>query len=175
VKIQGEEMAILRIRKFPDPVLREKTQEVKKIDKNIKSLIKDMASTLYEAPGVGLAANQVGVVKKVVVIDIGDGLKVFINPKIIWRSRKMVEDEEACLSISPELHVPVLRHESIKFEAIDEKGRKVESSASGLLARIFQHEVDHLDGLLIIDRTTPEKRRELIEKCLSEETTSDLK
>jgi peptide deformylase len=168
-------MAILKIRRFPDPVLREKTQEVGKIDKNIRSLIKDMASTLYKAPGIGLAANQVGVVKKVVVVDIGDGLKVFINPRIIWRSKEMVEDEEACLSILPEFHVPVLRHESIRFEAIDEKGRRIESSADGLLARILQHEVDHLEGLLIIDRTTPEKRQELIERCLSGKAASDLK
>ncbi len=156
-------MAVLPIRKLPDPVLREPARPVEKIDKDTKLLIKNLADTMYKAPGVGLAANQVGVLRKVFVMDIGEGLKAYINPRIIWRSNETLTEDEACLSISSDVGMPIERYEAIKIEAWDEKGKRVEIPASGVLARVLQHELDHLDGKLIIDRTAPEERRKAME------------
>ncbi|MCL6471602.1 MAG: peptide deformylase [Firmicutes bacterium] len=164
-------MAVLPIRSFPDPVLKEKTKPVEKIDGEINLLIKNMADTMYAAPGVGLAANQVGVVKRVMVVDTSDKhqeLRVYINPEITWYSDEIEEDEEGCLSIFPsEIQVVVPRSVKIRFKAINEKGEPVEFEADGLLARALQHEVDHLNGVLILDRTTPEERRRAL-KLLAE-------
>ncbi|NCO65232.1 MAG: peptide deformylase [Candidatus Aquicultor secundus] len=153
-------MAVLPIRKFPDPVLREKTLPVEKIDDELHKLIKNMADTMYAAPGVGLAANQVGILKSVVVVDIDEGLMVFLNPEITWYGNETEEGEEGCLSVYPqEIQVMIPRSTKIRFKAKNEKGEPVEFEAEGLLARALQHEVDHIHGILILDRTSPEERR----------------
>jgi peptide deformylase len=152
-------VAVLPIRKFPDPVLKEKTLPVEKIDDELHKLIKNMADTMYAAPGVGLAANQVGILKRVVVIDVDEGLMVFINPEITWYSDETEEGEEGCLSVAQEVQVMVPRSLKVRFKAQNEKGEPVEIEAEGLLARALQHETDHINGMLILDRTSQEERR----------------
>lgn len=163
----GIKVAVLPIRKFPDPVLKEKTKPVEKIDNEIHKLIKNMADTMYAAPGVGLAANQVGVLKRIMVVDIQEHDKhilVFINPEITWYSKETEEGEEGCLSINPEIHVLVPRSVKVRFKALNEEGEPVEFEADGFLARALQHEMDHLNGIIILDRTSlDEKRRALKE------------
>lgn len=153
---------MLKIRTLGDPVLREKTKPVKKLTPEIKSLIQKMIKTMYEEKGIGLAANQIGVVDRLAVIDPGKNLRVLINPEIIWKDKKKVTEEEGCLSL-PSITVKVPRWEKIKIRYTDEEGRTKEFLAEGFLARIIQHELDHLDGHLIIDRTTQEERKKALE------------
>lgn len=163
-------MSLLPVRKFGDPVLREKTHEVKKIDEAIKELVKAMEETMHEASGVGLAATQIGVLKKVFVYDAGEGTKVIINPRIVSRDGE-VEDEEGCISV-PGVRVKVKRAEKVKIEGQDLEGNPVELEAEGLLARIFQHEMDHLEGKIILDRCSRGERRKAlhqIEEMIGEE------
>ncbi len=158
-------MAVLPIRKFPDPVLKEKTLPVEKIDDELHKLIKNMADTMYAAPGMGLAANQVGILKRVIVVDVDEGLMVFLNPEITWYSDETEEGEEGCLSVYPqEIQVMVPRSTKIRFKAMNEKGEPVEFEAEGLFARALQHEVDHINGMLILDRTSPEERRRTLKE-----------
>lgn len=157
---------ILEIKTFPDEVLRKKSILVEKIDDNIKKLLDDMAETMYEAPGIGLAAPQVGVNKRVVVIDITgpeerSGLLKVINPEIISMEGEC-EGEEGCLSI-PQEYADVKRAEKITVKFLNEDGKEQILEADGLLSRAFQHEIDHLDGILFIDRISPLKR-EFIKK-----------
>lgn len=154
-------MAVLEIKTYPDKILKEKTAHIISIDTTIQSLIDDMIETMYEAKGVGLAANQVGVSKRLCVIDISvvdekTPLIVLINPEIIEK-RGNIEDEEGCLSI-PEYKAKVKRAKEIFVRGLDRKGRNIEVHGEGLLARALQHEIDHLDGLLLIDRLSPIKR-----------------
>ncbi len=158
-------MAVLPIRKFPDPVLKEKTKPVEKIDNEVLKLIKNMADTMYAAPGAGLAANQIGVLKRVIVVDIHEHdkhLMAFINPEITWYSKEIEESEEGCLSVNPEIHVPVPRSVKIHFKALNKKGEPVEFEADGFLARVLQHETDHLNGIIILDRISPEEKRKAL-------------
>ncbi len=160
-------MAVLPIRKFPDPVLKEKTKPVEKIDDEIHKLIKNMADTMYAAPGVGLAANQIGVLKRVMVVDVHEHdkhLLVFINPEITWYSEETEEGEEGCLSVNPEIHVLVARSAKVHLKALNEEGKPVELEADGLLARALQHEVDHLNGMIILDRTSPDEKRRALKE-----------
>ena len=147
-------MAILRIRKFNDPVLRKKSKEVKKVDKKIKKLVVDMAQTMIKNKGIGLAAPQVGVLKRVIVVatDLA-GNRIFevINPRIIEKSKEKEVDEEGCLSF-PGIFLKIKRAKEIKVEGLDIKGRRMRFVAKGLLARVFQHEIDHLDGVLFFHR-----------------------
>lgn len=145
-------MAIRTIRTIGDELLRKNSRKVDEVTDRIKILIKDMADTMYEAEGIGIAAPQVGVLKRIFVIDINDetGLKVFINPEIIETSGKQ-EDVEGCLSV-PERNALVERPEKIKVRAMNEKGEEFELEAEGLLARAICHENDHLDGILFVDR-----------------------
>lgn len=163
-------MAILPIRRLGDPVLREKAKPIGEIDDDLRKLVADMAETMYDAPGVGLAANQIGILKRVMVLDVdaekGD-LRVFVNPEIVWQSDEKEEDEEGCLSVLPDAKVPVARAKQVKLKALDLDGKEVTFTAEGLLARAIQHEMDHLDGLLIINRTDRRSRREIL-KQLSE-------
>ncbi|MCR3921251.1 MAG: peptide deformylase [Firmicutes bacterium] len=147
-------MAIRLIRKSGDPVLREKTNQVKKITPQVIKLLDDMAETMYDAEGVGLAAPQVGIAKRLVVIDIRDetGLLKLINPKIIARSGEETA-VEGCLSF-PGIAGEVERAENVTMEALDPSGKKIKITASGLLARACQHELDHLDGVLFVDRVS---------------------
>ncbi|MEW5705197.1 MAG: peptide deformylase [Actinomycetota bacterium] len=155
-------MAVLTIRRFPDPVLKEKVLPVEKIDGEILELIKNMADTMYAAPGIGLAANQVGILKRVIVVDVDDKLMAFINPEIVWYSDEVEEGEEGCLSVDPDIHVMVPRSTKIKLRAKNEKGEDIELEAEGLLARALQHEVDHINGIIILDRTSPEERKKAL-------------
>ncbi|MDF2503213.1 MULTISPECIES: peptide deformylase [Clostridium] len=143
-------MALRNIRTLGDNILRKKSRNIDKIDNRILTLIEDMKETMYEARGVGLAAPQVGILKKLVVIDVGEGPIVLINPEII-ESRGSVLDEEGCLSI-PQREGKVARPEYVKAKALNEKGEEIEIEGEGLLARAICHELDHLSGVLFIDK-----------------------
>ena len=143
-------MAIRTIRKFGDDVLRKKCREVDEIDERLLTLIEDMKETMYEAEGVGLAAPQVGILKRLFVIDIGEGPLVFINAEILETSGSQT-DEEGCLSLPGETK-EVIRPNYVKARALNEKGEEFEIEAEELLARAILHEYDHLNGTLFIDR-----------------------
>lgn len=154
-------MAIREIKKYPEPVLKKKAAPVTAFDEELQVLIDDMVETMYAAPGVGLAAPQVGVSKRLAVIDISSReeqqpLIVLINPSIL-KSEGEIEFEEGCLSI-PEYTAKVTRAEQVIVGCMDREGNLVEIEAEGLLAIAIQHEIDHLDGLLFIDRISPIKR-----------------
>ncbi|MEK7712490.1 MAG: peptide deformylase [Nitrospirota bacterium] len=169
-------MALLEIKKYPEKVLKEKTAPVVDINSSIQRLIDDMIETMYAAKGVGLAANQVGVSKRLCVIDISAAdektpLIVIINPEIVEK-KGSVEDEEGCLSIH-EYRAKVKRAEEVLVKGLDRKGKPIEIAGGDLLARALQHEIDHLDGLLFIDRLSPIKReffKKRYKKILSEKS-----
>jgi peptide deformylase len=154
-------MAILRIHHYPDPVLKQKAAPVAAFDAGLRQLADDMLETMYAAPGVGLAAPQVGISRRLIVLDCSpkDGDRqplVAVNPEILAREGECCE-EEGCLSV-PEYYAKVMRSERVRvrFQELDGTWREVE--ADGLWAICFQHEIDHLDGLLFIDRLSPLKR-----------------
>lgn len=148
-------MALLNIINYKtDPVLRKPSKPVEKIDKKILTLLNDMAETMYHANGAGLAAPQVGVLKQLVVIDAGSGLIKLINPVITAFSGEQV-DFEGCLSV-PEIYGKVKRPQSVTVKALDEKGETVEFKGTDLLARAFCHEIDHLHGVLFLDKVIPD-------------------
>jgi peptide deformylase len=156
-------LALAQIRQYPDPVLRLKAQEVEVFDDDLAQLVARMTRLMEDAQGVGLAANQVGVLRRVVVM-VADGEeepRVLVNPVILDRSDETEEETEGCLSLQGVV-VPVERALSLRVEARDAEGAPVELELEGLAARVAQHEVDHLDGVLIVDRTTPEGRREAL-------------
>lgn len=172
-----EPMAIREIKKFPDPVLRKKTAAVGAIDENLCRLIDDMVETMHAAPGVGLAANQVGVPLQVAVIDISEHedegkkrpLVVLINPEVLSLEGAVVA-EEGCLSV-PDFTDKVKRAARIKVRAKDRTGKTFELEADGLMAKALQHEIDHLNGILFIDRLSPIKKsifRRRMKKALAE-------
>ena len=145
-------MALLPILHFPDPRLHTKAAPVAKVDDRIRKLVKDMAETMYEAPGIGLAATQVNVHERVVVIDVTEDkseLRAFINPEIIARAGEQV-GEEGCLSV-PGIYDKVTRAERVTVRALNEKGESFELEADGLLAVCIQHELDHLDGKVFVE------------------------
>jgi peptide deformylase len=143
-------MALRQIVQIGDEVLRKKSKQVEKIDNKIIELLDDMAQTMYAADGVGLAAPQVGVLKRVVVIDIGDGIIELINPEIIETSGTQTDDE-GCLSVVGEVGV-VTRPYKVKVRAYNRKGQLFEMEGEELLARAFCHEIDHLNGILFVDK-----------------------
>lgn len=154
-------MAVLEIRKYPEAVLRQKAGPVSGFGKELQRLIDDMIDTMYAAPGVGLAANQVGVSRQVAVVDVSareekSTLIILLNPLIIHREG---EDacEEGCLSV-PDYTTIVKRAKAVKVSGLDRQGRPVEIEAEGILARALQHEIDHLNGFLFIDRIGRIKR-----------------
>ena len=154
-------MAVREIKKYPEPVLKKKAAPVTVFDDDLQKLIDDMLETMYAAPGVGLAAPQVGVSKRLAVIDISSReeqypLIVLVNPSIL-KSEGEIEFEEGCLSI-PEYTAKVKRAEQLIVGCSDREGNQMEIEAGGLLAIAIQHEIDHLDGLLFIDRISPIKR-----------------
>jgi peptide deformylase len=154
-------MAVLEIEKYPSRILKQKALPVATIDRELQFLIDDMIETMYAAPGVGLAAPQVGVSRRLAVIDVSTKeaempVLVLINPVVIVKDGD-VEFEEGCLSI-PEFTAKVSRAENVKVHALDREGRHMEIEAGGLLAIALQHEIDHLDGVLFIDRISPIKR-----------------
>src|SRR5438477_9330437 len=167
-------MAILPIRIFPDPVLRESTSPVKVVDDSVRKLVADMTETMIDAPGVGLAAPQVGVQRRVLVYRAyeEDPVRALIDPEITKRDGEVTENE-GCLSI-PGLAYPVARAERITVRALDENGNTLEIEAEDFEARVIQHEVDHLDGVLYIDRIDPELRREAM-RILRERALGDFR
>jgi peptide deformylase len=143
----------------PNPALQQKAHDVDpRTDRELGRLVKAMAKAMYDAPGIGLAATQLGVQKRVVVIDIDDGLMALCNPVITETSEETEVDDEGCLSL-PGLTVPVARAVSCSCEAVDLSGNGLRLEAEGLFARVLQHETDHLDGVLILDRATSDERR----------------
>ncbi|MCX5751513.1 MAG: peptide deformylase [Candidatus Saganbacteria bacterium] len=143
-------MSILKIVTYPNPVLAKKAKAVAKVIPEIKKLIKDMLETMYKAPGVGLAAPQVGRSIRLIVIDIGEGPIALINPKVTAKHGEQTL-VEGCLSL-PGIEAPVKRASNVTVTGLNEKGKKVNYDAEGLLATVFQHEIDHLDGIVCIDR-----------------------
>jgi peptide deformylase len=169
-------MSVLRILTYPDPKLRKKSIPVERIDKEIEKLLDDMAETMYDARGLGLAAPQVGVHLRVVIVDVSprdgnsSGLIELINPVVISAEGEQI-GEEGCLSI-PGFTSEVKRKARVKVRALNRKGELFDIEGTSLLARAFQHEIDHLDGILFIDRLSRLKRELLkkkIEKVLGRE------
>ena len=156
-------MAILEIKEYGEPVLREKAIPVKRITPKILNLIKGMAETMYTDSGVGLAAPQVGVSKRIILVDgEEDGLIVLINPMIIQSEGEVVE-EEGCLSV-PGIYSKVKRSSKVTVKALNENGDSIEITKEGLTARALQHEIDHLDGILFVDRIGRMERQVLLNK-----------
>jgi peptide deformylase len=153
-------MAPYNIRLVGDPVLRQPASEVTEIDARLVRLAEDMVTTMYEAPGIGLAAPQVGVQKRMFVYDLHDeqGAHVIVNP-VISETRGEWVFEEGCLSV-PELSWEIARPKEVHLRGIDLDGNEVSFEADELLARMFQHEVDHLDGILLLERLDPEQAKE---------------
>jgi peptide deformylase len=154
-------MAVLEIRKYPDPVLKKKAQPVEAIDGELQRLVDDMVETMYAAPGIGLAAPQVGVSRRLIVVDVSGReepapLIVLINPEVVSEGGSM-ESEEGCLSL-PGFVARVNRCEAITVRGLDRDGKETAIEASGLLSLALQHEIDHLNGTLILDRTSLLKR-----------------
>ncbi|MBM4288204.1 MAG: peptide deformylase [Deltaproteobacteria bacterium] len=154
-------MAVLHIHKYPEVVLKEKARPVKEITDEIQCLIDDMADTMYQAPGIGLAANQVGALHRVIVFDVtpkeeGRNLCVIINPEIVASEGEVVH-QEACLSVS-DYSCDVRRKACITVAGLDREGNPLQIEAKDLLAVVLQHEIDHLDGILFIDRISRLRR-----------------
>jgi len=146
----------MEIKRFPDPALRRKGENVKSIGNDEKRMLADMAETMYLKGGVGLAAVQVGINRNMVVIDIGDGLRKMVNPAIL-RKEGSVTQEEGCLSV-PDKCVNVKRSKRVVVDYLDENSHAIRLSAEALLARVIQHEIDHLFGKLIVDYLNPLKK-----------------
>ena len=161
-------MAVRPILLLPDPRLRLVSEPVKAIDDEIRQLVDDMFATMYDAPGIGLAAIQVGVPKRVITADLAKkdeprAPQVFINPRILSRSDELSTYEEGCLSI-PEIHEDVERPAKVRVRYLDGGGKPHEVDAEGLLATCLQHEIDHLDGVLFIDHISKLKRDRIVKK-----------
>jgi len=161
-------MAVRDIIILPDKRLRLVSEPVKAIDREVKALVADMFETMYDAPGIGLAAIQVGVPRRVVTMDLSkkeeaQEPRVFINPEVLWRSDEKAKYEEGCLSI-PEFYEEVERPAQVRVKYLDLEGREQELEASGLLATCLQHEIDHLNGVLFIDHISRLKRERVVKK-----------
>ena len=155
------QLALAQIRQWPDPVLKMPARAVESFDADLEALVRRMKGLMEDANGVGLAANQVGVLRRVFVFRHGDEEEpvAAVNPRILDTSEELQTDDEGCLSLQRVL-VPVERHVSLTLEAKNVEGRPLRLELGGLDARVVQHELDHLDGVLILQRTTPEARRE---------------
>ncbi len=153
-------MAVHPIRVHGDPVLKVRCPEVTEIEASLVRLADDMIETMYDAPGVGLAANQIGVQKRVFVYDVGDGPQVVVNPVLDGHEGEWTY-EEGCLSV-PELYWPIARPKRVHLTGVDLHGRELSLVGDELLARVFLHEVDHLDGMLLLERLEPEQKKEAL-------------
>jgi peptide deformylase len=154
----------MRILTLGNELLRQKAEKIDLIDEQIKDAAKQMLEIIKQDKGVGIAGPQIGLMKRIFVVHIdGDEERIFINPSILETSQEMVKYEEGCLSV-PGIYVDVVRSESVKIQAWNEKGKPFTMEASGLLARVIQHEYDHLEGILFLDRLSELKRNKLIEK-----------
>lgn len=154
-------MAILQIRKFGDPALRERAREVDHITDLHRRIIDDMIETMRDAPGVGLAGPQVGVLERIFVWEVDDEYGAVINPQIVVRSEESVVDDEGCLSL-PGIYYPVQRAQRVTVEGLNRNGDPVTLDADEMLARVCQHEIDHLDGVLFIDHLSDDMRKEAL-------------
>lgn len=161
-------MAKLEVLEVPHPILMEKAVKVPAVTPEVTRLLADMLETMYASGGVGLAGNQVGHLRRLVVIDCGtpeegqDPIKL-VNPEIVWRSEEMICHNEGCLSI-PRQYADVDRHAMVEVEYLDETGKVCRRKTGGLLAVAIQHELDHLDGILFIDHISPMKRKMLLKR-----------
>ena len=163
-------MSILQILEFPDPRLRKIAKPVTVFDKELEDLIEDMLETMHEAEGIGLAATQVNVHKRLLVIDVSenrDAPQVFINPEFEIIEHELSEYNEGCLSV-PGFYETVSRPRAVKITAQDAKGEKIEQAAEGILATCIQHEIDHLDGKLFVDYLSTLKRHRIRAKLEKE-------
>lgn len=159
-------MALLNILQYPDPRLHKVAKPVAAVDDRIRKLVADMAETMYEAPGVGLAATQVDVHERVITIDVSetrDELRVFINPEIVWASAERKVWDEGCLSV-PDIYDKVERPDRVRVRALNEKGETFELEADGLLAVCIQHEMDHLMGKVFVEYLSPLKQTRIRSK-----------
>ena len=156
-------LALAQVRQYPDPVLRMRANEVAEFDDDLRRLVERMTQLMHDASGVGLAGTQVGTLQRVFVFQpqAEEEARAIVNPEIVERSDETVPDSEGCLSLQG-VSVPVERALRITLEGKDEQGGDVRLELEGHPARVAQHELDHLDGVLIIDRTTPEARREAL-------------
>lgn len=162
-------MAILEVLSFPDERLRTVAKPVEGVDASVKEIVKDMFETMRDENGIGLAATQVNIHKRIVVMDVSEGQsepRVFINPEIIEKSGTTIS-EEGCLSV-PGNYAKVERAETVKVKALDENGEEFELDADGLLAICIQHELDHLKGVLFVDYLSPLKRQRIRKKLEKE-------
>ena len=156
-------MSILKILTFPDKFLSQKTQPVKNIDGQVRDIVDNMSATMYDAPGAGLAAIQVGIDQSIIIYDLSSGegersLQVVINPRIITREGEILSENEGCLSV-PEYRADVKRAASVLVEGYDQNEKPLRLEAHGFHAIVLQHEIDHLDGTLFIDRISALKRQ----------------
>ncbi len=163
-------MALLPIIIAPDPRLKQICAAVERVDDAVRQLMDDMVETVHRAPGVGLAAPQVGVLKRVIVVDVAKRDEEprpyrLANPEILWASDEKVTFEEGCLSL-PEMYAEVARPEKVRVRYIDENDRRQELEASGLLATCIQHEMDHLEGILFVDHISQLKRDMILRKLV---------
>ena len=159
-------MSLKEIIIYPDPVIKKKSESVEEVDEEIKQLIDDMTETMYASRGVGLAAVQIGILKRVIVVNVGEELVALVNPEILENEGES-KMEEGCLCL-PGVLIDVKRSEKVKVKGLNEKGEEVVVDAEGLLARAFQHEVDHLNGILIINKVSRIKRELLTNKLRKE-------
>ena len=148
----------MSIRQYGDPVLRERTRDVEEIDGAVATLVDSMIETMYAAPGTGLAANQVGVQRRIFVYDVGEGARAVINPRIIESDGEWTYDE-GCLSI-PGLSWDIVRPNAVHLVGLDIDGNELSIEATELEGRVFQHELDHLDGILLVERLDSDQRKE---------------
>jgi peptide deformylase len=160
---------VFPIRQYGDPVLKQRTREIEEIDGSVAALIDEMIETMYAAPGSGLAANQVGVQRRLFVYDIGDGPLAVINPRIVETSGEWTYDE-GCLSV-PGLSWEIVRPNEVHLVGLDRDGNELSIEADEIEGRVFQHELDHLDGVLLVERLDAAQRKEAL-KILRSRTLS---
>lgn len=169
-------MARLEVLTIPHPTLREKAKPVEKVDARIQKIIDDMTQTMYEDDGIGLAANQVGLLERIIIVDVSDSRDgsealQMVNPEIVWESEDTYTYREGCLSVRPcatastaDLYANVTRPASVRVKYLDRAGEEQEVEASELFSQCIQHEMDHLDGILFIDHLSVLKRSMILKK-----------
>jgi peptide deformylase len=171
VPTQGVSMAVLKILKYPDARLHRVAQPVRVVDDRVRAIVRDLAETMYDAPGIGLAATQCDIHERIIVVDVGDevrDLRVFINPEIVQRSDDVKSWEEGCLSV-PGVFDEVERPDRVTVQALDEQGQPFTVEADGLLAVCLQHEIDHLNGRVFVQHLSRLKQTRIRGKLLKAE------
>jgi peptide deformylase len=158
------------VRVFGDPVLKQRAREVEELDGSLAALVEAMYETMYEAVGVGLAAPQIGVQQRIFTYDVGEGPHAVVNPDIVQASGEWVYNE-GCLSV-PGLHFEITRPKLVTLRGVGVDGSEVEIEADEVLGRVFQHEIDHLDGVLLIDRLEPDERKRALRTLREQDLTT---